>query len=139
MNYTNDFLAELTARAQNNPRKRQHYDLRDSEEDTSMRMLNAIEPDTVIPVHRHTMTSEDVVVLRGSAVEIIYNDLGEVVEMVTMKPGSECVGCHVPMGAWHTCRSMESGTVRVEFKNTMYDATTSEEIWDREKFGVKEK
>ena len=59
-----ELLNNLTEQAKVNPRLRQHYDLRDSENDTSQRMLNAIEPGTVIPIHRHPDTSEDVVVSR---------------------------------------------------------------------------
>jgi cupin fold WbuC family metalloprotein len=68
-------LDELTAKAKVNPRHRMHYDLRDSEEEMSMRMLNAIEPETVIPIHRHADTSEDVIVLRGEAVEEVLRFL----------------------------------------------------------------
>lgn len=62
-----ELLDQLSEQAKSTPRLRQHYDLRDSADDTSQRMLNAIEPGTVIPVHRHTMTSEEVVILRGRA------------------------------------------------------------------------
>ena len=72
----NTFLDELTLQAKSSDRKRMHYDLRDSEDEVSMRMLNAIEQETVIPIHRHTMTSEEVVVLRGRAEEVLYDDQG---------------------------------------------------------------
>ena len=61
-----ELLDRLTEQAKASPRLRMNYDLRDSEEDESQRMLNAIEPGSIIPIHRHTMTSEDVVILRGS-------------------------------------------------------------------------
>ena len=131
MKYDNNFLRCLSDMARKNPRKRQHYDLRDSEDDTCMRMLNAIEPETVIPIHRHTMTSEDVVVLRGKAEEVLYDDNGNEVDRILMKHGSECMGCHVPKGQYHTCLSLESGTVIIEFKNTKYDPEKSEELFNK--------
>ena len=67
-------LDSLTSQAQASPRKRMNYDLRNSSEDTSQRMLNAIEPDSVIPIHRHKKTSETVVVLRGRVIEDFYDD-----------------------------------------------------------------
>ena len=96
-----------------------------------MRMLNAIEPETIIPIHRHTMTSEDVVVLRGKAEEILYDNQGNEVERILMIPGSDCMGCHVPQGQYHTCLSLESGTVIIEFKNTKYDPVRSEEFFNK--------
>lgn len=69
-------LDQLTAQAKASPRLRQHYDLRDSSDDESQRMLNAIEPETVIPIHRHTQTSEEVVILRGRAEEVFYDNTG---------------------------------------------------------------
>jgi cupin fold WbuC family metalloprotein len=125
-------LDELSEKARKSERLRMNFDLRDTSEDGSMRMLNALEPDTVIPIHRHTMTSEDVVVLRGKAEEIIYDDLGNVIERCIMTPGGIEPGSvsavHVPMGQYHTCKSMESGTVIIEFKNTKYNPRTTEDI-----------
>ena len=131
MNFDNLLLNRISDMARKNPRKRQHYDLRDSEDDTCMRMLNAIEPETVIPIHRHTMTSEDVVVLRGKAEEVLYDDNRNEVDRILMIPGSECMGCHVPKGQYHTCLSLESGTVIIEFKNTKYDPEKSEEFFNK--------
>lgn len=121
-------LDELTEKAKVNPRHRMHYDLRDSEEEGSMRMLNAIEPETVIPVHRHAETSEDVIVLRGEAVEVLYDSDGREVERYHLAAGSECVACHVPKGVYHTCKSLRGGTVIFEFKNGKYDPNGTEEF-----------
>ncbi len=122
-----DLLDKLTAQAQASPRLRMHYDLRDSEEDMSQRMLNAIEPGTVIPVHRHTMTSEDVIVLRGRAEEVFFDVNGNETARFTLIPGGESPAIHVPMGQYHTLQSLESGTVIIEFKNGKYDPEGTEE------------
>lgn len=125
-------LDSLTSKAKMSERMRMNYDLRDSSEDESMRMLNAIEPGTVIPIHRHTMTSEDVVVLRGRAEEVLFDENGVVIERWLMTPGGSEAGSvaavHVPMGQYHTCRSLESGTVIIEFKNGKYNSRTTEDV-----------
>ncbi len=125
-------LDKLTAEAQASPRKRMHYDLRDSAEDTSQRILNAIEPETVIPIHRHRMTSETVICVRGHVVEVVYKEVdGQLVEECSceMRAGDAQI-MQVPMGAWHTCRSLEPGSVILEFKNTKYDPESTEELWN---------
>lgn len=123
-----EILDNLTAQAKASPRLRQHYDLRDSVDDQSQRMLNAIEPGTVIPVHRHTMTSEDVIILRGRAEEVFFDNEGKEIEKYPLVPGGDVLAIHVPMGQYHTCRSLESGTVILEFKNTKYDQQGTEEL-----------
>ena len=70
MKIDNTLLDELTAQAQASPRLRMNMDLRNSAADTSQRMLNAIEPGSVVPIHRHQKTSETVVVLRGQGVAV---------------------------------------------------------------------
>ncbi len=123
-------LDELTAKAQASPRLRMNYDLRDLVEDESQRMLNAIKPWTVIPVHRHTMTSEEVVVLRGKAEEVFFDGQGRETGRWLLRSESDMPAIHVPIGKYHTCRSLESGTVIIEFKNTRYDPRTTEDILD---------
>lgn len=121
-------MNELTERAKTSLRLRMNYDLRDSVDDDSQRMLNAIEPGTVIPIHRHTMTSEDVIVLRGRAEEVFFDDDGNETGRWLLVPGSNTTAIHVPMGQYHTCRSLESGTVIIEFKNTKYDPIATEDF-----------
>ena len=125
----------LTAQAQASPRLRQHYDLRDSAEDQSQRMLNAIEPGTVIGVHRHTGTSETVAVLRGVAEEVFFDEEGNEIGRYRLTPGGAEPGSfaaiQVPMGQYHTCQSLESGTVIIEFKNGKYDSESTEDFLRR--------
>ena len=128
---TQQLLDELTIRAQASERLRMHLDLRDSTSDESQRMLNAIEPGTIIPIHRHSSTSEDVIVLRGQAEEVFFDSSGSVTESYLLSPGGTIPGSfpaiHVPIGQYHTCRSLESGTILIEFKNTKYDPEKTEE------------
>ena len=122
------FLDGLTAQARASERLRMHFDLRDSSSDGSMRMLNALEPGTVIPVHRHRDTSEDVVCVRGCVEEVLYDDGGEEVARFRLSPRSGVMHCHVPVGQFHACQSLESGSVIIEFKNGMYDPVGTEEF-----------
>lgn len=117
---------QLTVKAKESPRLRCNYDLRDSVDDGSMRMLNALEPGTVIPIHRHNDTSEDVIVLRGCVEEVLYDNCGKEIERYRLIPGTECMACHVPLGQYHTCVSLESGSVIIEFKNGKYDKDKTE-------------
>ena len=96
-----------------------NLDLRNSDADSSQRMLNAIEPGSVVPIHRHRATSETVVLLRGRAVQYLYDDAGEVVERVLMGDGA--CAMNVPMGQWHRLEALESGTVIMEFKDGPYE------------------
>lgn len=104
-----------------------NYDLRDSAEEGSQRMLNAMGPGTVIPVHRHTGTSEDVIILRGKAEEVFFDADGNETACFQLIPNGESPAIHVPMGLYHICWSLESGTVIMEFKNTKYDPEKTEE------------
>ena len=122
-----ELLDDLTERAKNSPRLRMNMDLRDSADDESQRMLNAIEPGTVIPIHRHNMTSEDVIILRGRAEEVFYDSFGQETDRFLLVSGGDTPAVHVPMGQYHTCQSLESGTIIIEFKNTRYDSEKTEE------------
>ena len=125
---TQTLLDSLTEQAKANPRLRQSYDLRNSVDDDSQRMLNAIEPDTVIPVHRHPMTSEEAIVLRDKAQEVFFDDEGNETGSWLLIPGGDIPAIHVLRGQYHTCRSLESGTVIIEFKNAKYTPAGTEEL-----------
>ena len=114
-------LDELTAQAKVSPRLRMNYDLRNSSADTSQRMLNAIEPGSEVPIHRHRSTSETVVVLRGRVIEEFYDDAGAVLEACEVSAGGSVCALNIPVGVWHTLRSLESGTVIIEVKDGAYE------------------
>lgn len=126
-----NLLDVLTERAKASPRLRVNFDLRDTPDDQSQRMLNAIEPGTVIPVHRHPLTSEEVIVLRGKACEVFFDDQGNETGSWQLIPGGDIPAIHIPMGQYHTCRSLASGTIIIEFKNTKYDPEGTEEFLDK--------
>ena len=103
---------------------RMNMDLRNSDEDTSQRMLNAIEPGSVVPIHRHRKSSETVVCLRGRLVEEFYDDLERIcTEAIELTPNGSVVALNIPAGQWHTIRSLESGSVIMEMKDGKFEPT----------------
>lgn len=129
MKITQAILDGLTEQAKASPRLRMNLDLRNSPEDGSQRMLNAIEPDSPLPIHRHRKSSETVVCLRGSLVEEFYDDLEMIcTESIELSPNGPVVALNIPIGQWHTARALESGTVILEMKDGPYEPTGAEDI-----------
>ena len=128
MNIDKILLDSLTIKAKASPRLRMNMDLRDSAEDSSQRMLNALEPGTVLPIHRHRKTTETVAILRGRAVQYLYDDEGNETDAVLLEAGGEVPAMQVEMGQWHRLEALESGTVIVEFKNGAYEPIGPEDI-----------
>ena len=118
MKITQALLDRLTEQAKASPRLRMNLDLRNSEADQSQRMLNAIEPGSPLPIHRHQKTSETVVCLRGRLVEEYYDELERIcTERIELSPNGPVVALNIPAGQWHTLRSLESGSVILEVKD----------------------
>ena len=129
MKITQTLLDDLTAQAKASPRLRMNYDLRNDENDSSQRMLNAIEPGSPLPIHRHQKTSETVVCLRGRLVEEYYDELERTcTESIELSPNGPVVALNIPAGQWHTVRSLESGTVILEMKNGAYEPLSDADI-----------
>ena len=129
MKITQAILDKLTAEAKASPRLRMNYDLRNSSEDQSQRMLNAIEPGSPLPIHRHQKTSETVVCLRGRLIEEFYDELDRIcTETIELSPNGPVVAVNIPAGQWHTARALESGTVIMEFKDGPYVPTSPADI-----------
>lgn len=112
-------LDDLTEQAKVSARLRVAYDLRTTPDDNSQRMLNAIEPGTIVPIHRHWTSSETVLCIRGHYQELLYNEKGELEEVIDLVPGGDIV--NVPVGKWHSLRSLESGTILFEAKDGKYE------------------
>lgn len=121
-------LDELTAQAKASPRLRMNLDLRNSPADKSQRMLNALEPGTPLPIHRHMKSSETVVCLRGHLREIFYDDDGQVMDVIDLAPNGDCVALNIPIGQWHTVEVLESGTVILECKDGEYEPLGAEDV-----------
>ena len=129
MKITQAILDELTEKAKVSPRLRMNLDLRNSSEDQSQRMLNAIEPGSVVPIHRHQKTSETVVCLRGRLVWEFYDELERIcTERVELSPNGSVVAMNVPAGQWHTVKALESGSVILEVKDGPYEPQSPADI-----------
>lgn len=129
MKITQALLDSLTEQAKANPRLRQSYDLRNSVEDESQRMLNAIEPGSDMPIHRHPHTSETVVCLRGCLVEEYFDELERIcIERIELSPNGPVVAVNVPAGQWHRVYAKASGTVLMESKNGKWEPLTEADV-----------
>ena len=129
MKITQAILDQLTEQAKASPRLRMNMDLRNSADDQSQRMLNAIEPGSPLPIHRHQKTSETVVVLRGRLVWEFYDELERIcTEAIEVSAGGAVCGLNIPAGQWHTVRALESGSVILEMKEGAYEPIGPEDI-----------
>lgn len=128
MLFSTAILDELTAQAKASPRLRMNLDLRNTPADQSQRMLNALEPGTVMPIHRHRHTSETVVVLRGKVKWLYYNDKGELTDTILVEAGGDICGLSVPKGQWHSLECLESGSVILETKDGAWEAMKEEDV-----------
>lgn len=129
MKITQALLDDLTEKAKASPRLRMNLDLRNSDLDSSQRMLNAIEPGSPLPIHRHQKTSETVVCLRGRLIWEFYDELERIcTERIELSPNGPVVALNIPAGQWHTVRALESGSVILEMKNGAYEPLGDEDI-----------
>ena len=154
MEINKELLDNLFEQAKENPRLRQNLDLRTSANDNSQRMLNALLPGTVVPIHRHPQSTENVLLLCGKLVEIIYEEVNPFlsslkkedtssfdrgmdamnvtnerrfreVERIHLDPTVGNYGCVVPQGAWHTVEVLEPSVI-YEAKDGKYGEDGSE-------------
>lgn len=124
-------LDTLSAQAKANPRLRLSYDLRTTPNDNSQRMLNALEPGTVMPIHRHRNTSETMVMVRGKLIERFYDDNGNITEEFVMEPCGQYPMVQIEAGQWHSLEVLESGTVVFESKDGAYAPLSEEDVYQR--------
>lgn len=132
-------IDSLYAEARENPRLRQSRDMRTSPADVSQRMLNALLPGTVVPIHRHRNSSESVLCLDGELYEVIYEMLPDAdgrlrpveAERYHLSAAGECRGCQVPLGAWHAVEVVRPSVI-FEAKDGAYAPATPEDLYTEE-------
>ena len=125
-------MDDLSAQAKEHPRLRQAFDLRTTPNDSSQRILNAVEPGTILPIHRHRGSIETIIVLRGKVVQHYYDDNGNKTASYELAPNSAQVGMSVPIGQWHALESLEEGSVIFECKDGAYQPLSAEDILEVE-------
>ena len=118
-------LNDLFAKAKDSARMRMNYDLRTSSNDGRQRMLNALLPGSIVPLHRHPHSNENVLLLCGKLVEVIYDAEGNETERIHLDPSVGNFGCVVPAGAWHTVEVLEPSVI-YEAKDGKYGEDGSE-------------
>lgn len=128
MKISQKVLDNLTTQAKLSERLRVCLDLRTSSDDQSQRILNALEPGTKIPIHRHRTSAETVIVIRGRLIERLYNDTGKLTDEILLEAGGECPVLQLPAGQWHGVEVLESGTVIFEAKDGVYQPIAEEDI-----------
>lgn len=128
MKISQKVLDNLMTQAKSSERLRVSLDLRTSSDDQSQRILNALEPGTKIPIHRHRTSAETVIVIRGRLIERLYNDTGKLTDEILLEAGGECPVLQLPAGQWHGVEVLESGTVIFEAKDGVYQPIAEEDI-----------
>ena len=124
---TKYLLDELLAKAAASERKRMNYDLRTSPDDGGQRMLNALLPGSIVPIHRHPKSNENVLLLCGKLAEVLYDAEGNETERIHLDPSVGNFGCVVPAGAWHTVEVLEPSVI-YEAKDGKYGEDGSETL-----------
>lgn len=113
-------LDEVTKQAQQSPRLRMNHNFHDSLDARAQRLLNALEPGTLLPIHRHPHTAETYLLLRGKIRVMFYNDAKEETESTVLDPLAGCYGIQIPTNQWHTLEVLEVGSVLFEVKDGPY-------------------
>ncbi len=124
-------LDELQQEAQTSPRLRMNRDMRTSSEDSSQRMLNALEVGTVLPIHRHKNTSEAQILLRGKIDVMFYDEEGKETERFHLDPRQGRYGVNVPKGIWHSLKVLEPGSCIFEAKDGHYQPLAEDDVLEK--------
>ena len=128
MKLDKELLDSITQKAKENPRLRMNHNLHDSLDSKVQRLFNALEPETVLPIHRHQNTDETYILIRGKIEVIFYDDDKNVIDRFIMCQEEENFGVHIPKGTWHTIEIMESGSVIFEVKEGPYQPISENDI-----------
>lgn len=102
--------------------------MRTTTNDKSQRLLNAMEPGTIMPIHRHKNTSETMVMVCGKLIERLYDDAGSLMNEFVMEPCGDYPMIQIPAGQWHSLEVLEYGTVIFEAKDGTYMPQTDNDI-----------
>ncbi len=124
----NELLDSISLKAKDNVRLRMNFNLHQSLQEPVQRMLNALEPGTVLPVHRHQNTDETYLMLRGSLNLKLYDANRTLLDTIELNPAKGKYGVSVPAGQWHTLEILEENTVLFELIEGPYIPFQPEDI-----------
>ena len=125
---TEQLLNQISLQAKESPRLRMNYNLHESLEDTIHRFFNAMEPGTIVPIHRHRDTAETFMLVRGKMRVLCYDDYKNIIEDNVLSTDNGNYGVHIPVGVWHWVEILEPNTVTFEVKEGPYHPLTDEDI-----------
>lgn len=111
-----ELLDSVSEKAKVSPRLRMNYNFHKSLDEKCHRFLNAVEPGTIVPIHKHPTKDETFVILRGKVKVTTHSDDGAVIDSVLLCPDNGQYGVNIPKGVWHTLESLEAGSVIFECK-----------------------
>ena len=104
-------LDKVSSEVKDSPRLRMNYNFHQSLDEKCHRFLNAVEPGTVVPIHRHPTKDESFVILRGKVRVTTHNDDGSIIEDVVLSRESGCYGVDISKGVWHMVEALEAGRI----------------------------
>lgn len=128
MKLDKELLDSITQKAKESPRLRMNHNLHDSLDSKAQRLFNALEPGTVLPIHRHQNTDETYILVRGKIEVIFYNDDKKITDRFVISQEEGTFGVHIPKGTWHTLEVLESGSVIFEVKEGPYQPISENDI-----------
>lgn len=123
-----NLLDTVSAVAKSSKRLRMNHNFHETLEAPCQRMLNALEPGTFVPIHRHIHTAETYILLRGKLKIFFYNEEKVIIEEEILDQSHGCHGVHIPAGVWHSMEVLESGTIIFETKDGPYTPITEQDI-----------
>jgi cupin fold WbuC family metalloprotein len=121
-------LEQLSYQASNHERLRMNYNLHTDLENPVQRLLNALEPGTIIPIHRHLHTDEVYILLAGRIKVILYNDQKIIMDTYLLNPLEGNHGLQIPAGQWHGIEVLEHGSVIFEVKQGPYLPLSKDDV-----------
>ncbi len=121
-------LDQITQKAKDNPRLRMNHNLHDSLNSKVQRLFNALEPGTILPIHRHPNTDETYILICGKIEVLFYDENKNIMDRFIMGQDQESFGAHIPKGTWHTIDVLESGSVIFEVKEGPYQPISENDI-----------
>lgn len=128
MKLDKELLDSITQKAKESPRLRMNHNLHDSLDSKVQRLFNALEPETVLPIHRHQNTDETYILIRGKIEVIFYDNKKNITDRFIVCQEDGIFGVHIPKNTWHTLEVLESGSVIFEVKEGPYQPISENDI-----------
>lgn len=128
MKLDKELLDSITQKAKESPRLRMNHNLHDSLDSKVQRLFNALEPGTVLPIHRHQNTDETYILIRGKIEVIFYDNKKNITDRFIVCQEDGIFGIHIPKNTWHTLEVLESGSVIFEVKEGPYQPISENDI-----------